>query len=43
VLIIANEEIDGDAAQVLVGEIRRSSGNSVPDVRLVCPVLASWG
>jgi hypothetical protein len=43
VLIIATEEIDGDAAQVVVGEIRRGSGNGVPEVRLVCPVLASSG
>jgi hypothetical protein len=43
VLIVATEEIAGDAAQTVVDEVHRATGGSVPEVHLVCPVLPSSG
>jgi hypothetical protein len=43
VLIVATEEIAGDAAQTVVDEIHRATGGNPPEVHLVCPVLPSSG
>jgi len=36
-LIVATEEIAGDAAQAVVDEIHRATGGNPPEVHLVCP------
>jgi hypothetical protein len=43
VLIVATEEIAGDAARAIVDEVHRATGGNPPEVHLVCPVLPSSG
>jgi hypothetical protein len=42
VLLVAAEEIAGDAAQTVVNEVR-GAGEEQPNVYVICPVLASSG
>lgn len=43
VLILANEEIAGEAAEAVSREIRCDGGNGSAEVHVVCPALASSG
>ena len=43
VLIVATEEIAGDAAQAVVDEVHRATDGNPQEVHLVCPVLPSSG
>src|SRR5437870_745913 len=42
VIVVANETLDGEALDAVVGELERGNGGE-PDVHLVCPVLATSG
>jgi hypothetical protein len=43
IVILTTEAIDGEAAQIVIDEIRRGSTNGDPEVHVVCPALAESG